>query len=56
MRGVIEQQLGHCHPLADLTPLIAKLGFCPDVDLPFWAGFGLVTLTPIIRNVPDDAD
>jgi hypothetical protein len=37
-RGVTEQQLGHCQQLADLTPLIAKLGFCSDVDLPFWAG------------------
>ncbi|WP_048975835.1 MULTISPECIES: hypothetical protein, partial [Enterobacter cloacae complex] len=55
-RGVTEQQLGHCQQLADLTPLIAKLGFCSDVDLPFWAGFGLLTLTSIIRNVLDDAD
>ncbi|WP_165851956.1 hypothetical protein [Enterobacter hormaechei] len=51
-----EQQLGHCQQLADLTPLNAKLGFCSDVDLPFWAGFGLLTLTSIIRNVLDDAD
>ncbi|EBZ0275278.1 hypothetical protein D5Y15_14710 [Salmonella enterica subsp. enterica serovar Saintpaul] len=51
-----EQQLGHCQQLADLTPLIAKLGFWSDVDLPFWAGFGLLTLTPMIRNVPADTD
>ncbi|AVE24086.1 hypothetical protein (plasmid) [Citrobacter freundii] len=51
-----EQELGHYQQLAYLTPLIAKLGFCSDVDLPFWAGFDLLTLTPMIRNVPADAD
>ncbi|MCK0370872.1 hypothetical protein ACUX0Y_24795 [Salmonella enterica] len=35
-----EQKLGHCQQLADLTPLIAKLGFWSDIDLPCWAGFG----------------
>ncbi|EBT4039151.1 hypothetical protein AH842_22685 [Salmonella enterica] len=55
-RGVTEQELGHYQQLAYLTPLIAKLGFCSDVDLPFWAGFDLLTLTPMIRNVPADAD
>ncbi|QAZ74744.1 hypothetical protein FORC82_p223 (plasmid) [Escherichia coli] len=49
-----EQQLGHCHPLANLTPLIAKLGFCPDAGLPFWAG--LLSLAPIMRKVPADTD
>ena len=49
-----EQQLGHCHPLANLTPLIAKLGFCPDAGLPFWAG--LLSLAPIMRYVPADTD
>ncbi|WP_223201636.1 hypothetical protein, partial [Salmonella enterica] len=53
-RGVTEQQLGHCHPLANLTPLIAKLGFCPDAGLPFWAG--LLSLAPIMRKVPADTD
>ncbi|ARO93471.1 hypothetical protein DZ08F97_52840 [Escherichia coli] len=51
-----EQKLGHCQQLADLTPLIATLGFWSDIDLPFWAGFGLLTLTPMIRNVPADTD
>ncbi|EOL9302311.1 MULTISPECIES: hypothetical protein, partial [Enterobacteriaceae] len=55
-RGVTEQKLGHCQQLADLTPLIATLGFWSDIDLPFWAGFGLLTLTPMIRNVPADTD
>ncbi|MCK0893321.1 hypothetical protein MXY38_00765 [Escherichia coli] len=49
-----EQQLGHCQQLADLTPLIAKLGFCPDVGLPFWAA--LLSLAPIMRKVPADTD
>ncbi|TPD12279.1 hypothetical protein E9101_22670 [Salmonella enterica subsp. enterica serovar Goldcoast] len=49
-----EQKLVHCQQLADLTPLIATLGFWSDIDLPFWAGFGLLTLTPMIRNVPAD--
>ncbi|RRC00938.1 hypothetical protein EIA14_21590, partial [Klebsiella pneumoniae] len=31
--------LGHLQPLADLTPLIAKLGYCPDAGLQFWAGW-----------------
>ncbi|WP_241167139.1 hypothetical protein, partial [Serratia marcescens] len=53
-RGVTEQQLGHCHPLADLTPLIAKLAFSPDSVLPSWAG--LLTLAPLIRNAPADKD
>ena len=49
-----EQQLGDCHPLADLTPLIAKLGFSPDSVLPSWAG--LLTLAPMRRNAPADID
>ncbi|MEO2802547.1 hypothetical protein ABHB96_07670 [Escherichia coli] len=49
-----EQQLGHCQPLADLTPLIAKLAFSPDSVLPSWAG--LLTLAPLIRNAPADKD
>ena len=53
-RGVTEQQLGHCHPLADLTSLIAKLAFSPDSVLPSWAG--LLTLALIIRNAPADKD
>nr|WGO48331.1 hypothetical protein [Escherichia coli]WGO48334.1 hypothetical protein [Escherichia coli]CZR14967.1 hypothetical protein [Yersinia pseudotuberculosis]CZR14968.1 hypothetical protein [Yersinia pseudotuberculosis] len=49
-----EQQLGHCYPLADLTPLIATLGFSPDSVLPSWAR--LLTLAPMIRNAPADTD
>ncbi|RYA79893.1 hypothetical protein DD595_11880 [Enterobacter cloacae complex sp. 4DZ3-17B2] len=44
----------HCQPLADLTPLIAKLAFSPDSVLPSWAG--LLTLAPLIRNAPADKD
>ncbi|QAZ74743.1 hypothetical protein FORC82_p222 (plasmid) [Escherichia coli] len=39
-----EQQLGHCQPLADLTPLIATLGLPPEVGFQFWAR--LLTLLP----------
>ncbi|ECM7777239.1 hypothetical protein KO16_23280 [Salmonella enterica subsp. enterica serovar Heidelberg] len=46
--------LGHLQPLADLTPLIAKLGYCPDAGLQFWAG--LLSLAPIMRKVPADTD
>ena len=49
-----EQQLGHCYPLADLTPLIAKLGYCPDAGLQFWAGW--LSLAPLMRNVSVDTD
>ncbi len=49
-----EQQLGHCYPLADLTPLIATLGYCPDAGLQFWAGW--LSLPPIMRNVTADTD
>ncbi len=49
-----EQQLGHCYPLADLTPLIATLGFSPDHVPPSWAR--LLTLAPMIRNAPADTD
>ncbi|MCV5804021.1 hypothetical protein OFN34_35010, partial [Escherichia coli] len=34
-RGVTEQKLGHGQQLADLTPLIAKLVFCPHAGLQF---------------------
>ncbi|MBZ4100253.1 hypothetical protein, partial [Escherichia fergusonii] len=65
LRGVRQQQdepgrFSICSRQAavvpDLTPLIAKLGFWSDIDLPCWAGFGLLTLTPMIRNVPADTD
>ncbi|MQK61001.1 hypothetical protein EIZ86_31720 [Escherichia coli] len=46
--------LGHLQPLADLTPLIAKLGYCPDAGLQFWAGW--LSLPPIMRNVTADTD
>ncbi|EBC6378340.1 hypothetical protein C3570_12130 [Salmonella enterica] len=49
-----EQKLGNCQPLADLTPLIAKLGLCPHAGHQFWAG--LLSLAPIMRNVPADTD
>ncbi|EBI1715726.1 hypothetical protein FK073_16085 [Salmonella enterica] len=49
-----EQQLGNSKPQADLTPLIAKLGFCPDAGLPSRAGS--LTIAPIMRNVPADTD
>ncbi|MCV5409813.1 hypothetical protein OFN21_28460, partial [Escherichia coli] len=32
-RGVTEQELGHYQQLAYLTPLIAKLVFCPHAGL-----------------------
>ncbi|WP_214295234.1 hypothetical protein, partial [Escherichia coli] len=46
--------LGHLLPLPDLTPLIAKLGYCPDAGLQFWAGW--LSLAPIMRNVTADTD
>ncbi|MCV5888475.1 hypothetical protein OFN71_35235, partial [Escherichia coli] len=53
-RGVTEQELGHYQQLAYLTPLIAKLVFCPHAGLQFWAG--LLSLAPIMRNVSADTD
>ncbi|ECW7127154.1 hypothetical protein AH210_25470 [Salmonella enterica subsp. enterica serovar Newport] len=47
-------QHGHLLPLPDLTPLIAKLGFFPDAGLPSRAG--LLSIAPIMRNVPADTD
>ncbi|EBC6378341.1 hypothetical protein C3570_12135 [Salmonella enterica] len=47
-------QHGHLLTLPDLTPLIAKLRFCPHAGLQFWAG--LLFLAPIMRNVPADTD
>ncbi|KYE61503.1 hypothetical protein, partial [Salmonella enterica] len=41
--------LGHCQPLADLTPLIANLGFS-DVNLQFKA------LAPMMRTLQPDKD
>ncbi|MGT8455795.1 hypothetical protein, partial [Salmonella enterica] len=46
--------LGHLQPLADLTPLIAKLGYCPDAGLQFWAGW--LSLAPLMRNVSVNTD
>ncbi|MCK3692495.1 hypothetical protein MZM55_12420, partial [Escherichia coli] len=43
-----------CEPLTYLTPLIAKLGYCPDAGLQFWAGW--LSLPPIMRNVTADTD
>ncbi|MCV5208496.1 hypothetical protein OFC00_26685, partial [Escherichia coli] len=53
-RNISYTPLGHLQPLADLTPLIAKLGYCPDAGLQFWAGW--LSLPPIMRNVTADTD
>lgn len=36
------------------NPLIAKLGYCPDAGLQFWAGW--LSLAPLMRNVSVDTD
>ncbi len=53
-RGVTEQQLGALSSACKFNPLIAKLGFSPDVGIPFWAA--LLSLAPIMRKVPADTD
>ena len=49
-RGVTEQQLGHCQPLADLTPLNLHTG----VASLSWVSFRgeVANSAPIIRSVP----
>jgi hypothetical protein len=48
-----EQHLKALSAAVRLTPLIAKLGFCPQLVS---SGLGLLSLAHIMRNVPADTD